>query len=120
MNPQLRILADENISRRIVSELRTAGYDTSWIVEIMPSAPDAKVISHAVVEQRLVLTSDVGLASATLRLGASHFGTILLRLPEISQDAAAELLLSTLAMRDDWQKLHSVLERAKLRTRSIV
>jgi predicted nuclease of predicted toxin-antitoxin system len=119
MSSKLRILADENISRRIVTELRSAGYDASWIVEIMTSATDEKVVSYAIEERRLVLTSDVGLASATLRLGAGHFGTILLRLPAVSQDAAANILLRTLATREDWHKLHAVLESSRLRTRPI-
>jgi predicted nuclease of predicted toxin-antitoxin system len=120
MSSRLSILADENISRRIVTGLRSAGYDTSWIVEIMPSATDEKVINYAIEERRLVLTSDVGLASATLRLGASHYGTILLRLPAVSQDAAAEILLNTLVTREDWHKLHAVLESSRLRTRPLV
>jgi predicted nuclease of predicted toxin-antitoxin system len=119
MSIPLRILADENISRKVVTSLREAGYETTWVTEFMPGSNDLEVIAQSIQDQRLILTSDIGLASATLKLEVKHFGTLLLRLADLDQDSVAKLLLSALATRDDWHSSHSVLEKTKLRTRPI-
>lgn len=85
--------------------------------EIAPSSDDDIVIQIALSENRVLITSDVRLASRTLWEPQSNIPTILLRLESLDHRIAAKLVATTLQQRSDWHMLHSVISPQKLRTR---
>jgi predicted nuclease of predicted toxin-antitoxin system len=113
----MRFLVDENLSRALVTAMRAEGWDVDWIVELAPSVSDDVVIQIAIRSNRVLLTSDIELASRTLWEAQSNVATLLLRLDSLDAQTVAELVTSTLKQRTDWEHLHCVLTPQKLRTR---
>ena len=75
-----RFLADENVPRRALAALRTAGHDVLAIGETAPGTPDERVLATARDEGRILLTfdRDVGELIYVQRVPAPT-GIILLR-----------------------------------------
>jgi predicted nuclease of predicted toxin-antitoxin system len=117
---EVLILADENIAGVFVAALRKHGNDVEWIKELNPSAPDEWVLERAISTRRLLVTTDIELASTSLQLGKDTSGTVLLRhfdKPTIHQ---AEGLALELERRTDWHSRHTVVTPEKVRTRLFV
>jgi uncharacterized protein with PIN domain len=113
----MRFLVDENLSGFYVAELRLRGFDVSWMTEVAPSADDDVVVQIALSETRVLLTSDIELASRTLWEPESNVATILLRLGSLEYRVAAKLVAETISMRSDWPSIHAVITPRRLRTR---
>ena len=54
----MRILADANIGRFIVTALRDAGHDVVWMYEDDRRMADPNILARAVREDRLLVTYD--------------------------------------------------------------
>ena len=54
-----RILADENVDRAIVDQLRADGHDVEYIEEVAKSDDDYPVLNRAITERRVLLTRDL-------------------------------------------------------------
>jgi predicted nuclease of predicted toxin-antitoxin system len=113
----MRFLVDENLSGFYASELRKQGWDVKWMTEVAPSADDDVVIGIALSEDRIILTSDIHLASRTLWEPQSNVPTILLRLASVEYRAAARLVVVKLLERIDWHTIHAVITPDKVRIR---
>jgi predicted nuclease of predicted toxin-antitoxin system len=116
----MHILADENIASQLVVGLRAESWDVDWIAESQPSIPDDKVIQIAKTKNRILPTSDVELASRTLRLPAWSVPTILVRMGTMPPAHFAVVLITTLKKRTDWQNVHAVLTPQKLRVKMLI
>jgi predicted nuclease of predicted toxin-antitoxin system len=49
-------LADENLPRQIVEQLRGLGHDVTWAAELCPGMDDADWLTIAHREQRILIT----------------------------------------------------------------
>lgn len=78
----MRLLLDQHYSPRIASELRNRGHDVASVEEDphLRDRGDRGVWSHALAEQRAVLTEDVRDFTLLVRewaaAGESHFGVV--------------------------------------------
>ena len=92
-------LANENISRATVYELRRAGHDVVWIAEDSPTIKDDVILLRASAEQRIIITfdSDYGEPIFHKRL-PSPLGVIYLRLNTTDETEPARLILRYLAV----------------------
>ena len=108
-------LANENFPRIAVEALRSAGYDTAWIVEIAPGSDDDDVLARAYRDRRILLTFDKDFGDLAVRRGTQACrGVILFRLFLLPQNLA-ETVVSTIASRDDWENHLSIVEPARVR-----
>jgi predicted nuclease of predicted toxin-antitoxin system len=65
----VRILANENIPRATVVQLREAGHDVESIADVAAGAPDSVVVERAVRDDRIVLTFDRDYGDLIFRQG---------------------------------------------------
>jgi predicted nuclease of predicted toxin-antitoxin system len=89
----LRLKTDENMPRRAVTFLRTAGHDVPTAVEEgLAGRPDAEVLARCRSEGRVLITLDLDFADIRRYLPADHAGVILLRPRTDGAEAIAQLL----------------------------
>jgi predicted nuclease of predicted toxin-antitoxin system len=73
----VRILADENIPRSVLTWLRSEGHEVTSASEVGIGDPDTRWLTFAESERRSILTSDKD-------FGDTCFGIILLRLDDVA------------------------------------
>jgi predicted nuclease of predicted toxin-antitoxin system len=67
----VRWLVDECVDAGLVSHLRAAGHDVVYMAEVAPAASDAKVMTLAQAETRVLLTEDKDFGDLIFRRGRS-------------------------------------------------
>ena len=78
----MRLLLDQHYSPRIATELRNSGHDVASVEEDphLRDRGDREVWSHAIAEQRVLLTENVRHFAPLIResavAGESHFGVV--------------------------------------------
>jgi predicted nuclease of predicted toxin-antitoxin system len=110
----MKLIADENVSRILVDDLRSHGHDIIWMKLRNPGAPDEEVIRIAAEEGRVLITSDKGFGDRVVRRGVS-VGVILLRLHSLGPEEFARVASRTILSRDDWEGHLSVIEPHRIR-----
>jgi predicted nuclease of predicted toxin-antitoxin system len=80
----MRLFADENVARTIVTRLRDLGHDVLYASEIQPGAADANWLTQAEAEGRPILTSDKDFGDLIFRDHLTSHGVILLRLGDMA------------------------------------
>lgn len=76
----MNLLADENVDRQIVEQLRLDGHDVLYIAEFEPSISDNIVFDRANERSALLLTEDKDFGEIVFRDGhLSSGGVVLLR-----------------------------------------
>ena len=84
---QLRLLADENISPKVVRFLRQHGIDITDVKELgWQGQADDILLAKARQEQRFVLTYDSDFGMLAIPLGKPYHGIIYLRLRTLQPD----------------------------------
>ena len=76
----MKFLADEGVDKSIVTMLRGAGFDISYILELIPGAADEIVLELAFSQQRILITQDKDFGELVFRLHQPHHGIVLIRL----------------------------------------
>jgi predicted nuclease of predicted toxin-antitoxin system len=103
-----KFLLDENVDARLSVFLRGLGHDVQAIGVDYPNAPsDVEVLSIALHEQRIVLTSDQDFGELVIRDGLPHAGVMLLRLR--SQQLAYVQTRIQVALSDNEDRLNDFL-----------
>ncbi len=100
----MRILADENMMRESVAELRATDHDVHWAREIYRGRPDADLLAIATADARLLITYDNDYGELVrLHNVPAPYGVILFRIhDDVPQDAEIKFVAGTVAIRDDW------------------
>jgi len=98
MFQRLRLLADENISPKVVQFLREHGIDVADVKELgWQGEKDDILLAKAYQDQRFVLTYDSDFGTLAIHLGKSYYGIIYLRLrilrPDYVNSIIAKLLI---------------------------
>ena len=84
----MRLLANENLSRSVIQDLRRSGHDVLSVKEAMRAADDAAILARAQADHRIVVTHDKGLGEMAFRYGLpADGGVVLLRLTGASPEA---------------------------------
>ena len=116
----MRILADENMFGSVVRALRDTGHDVLFIREVTPGISDDEVLSLALQQDRLLLTSDKEFASrASQAKHAGLAGIVLLRFGGIGLETTARLVTEAINSRSDWRGHIAVLEPHSSRMRRL-
>ena len=117
----LRFVANENVSRTVIHELRARGYDVLSVKESMRAADDTSVLARAQAEQRIVLTHDKGFGELAFRYGLpATCGVILIRMTGMNSDADNRRVLDAIDSPVDFQGHFSVITDDRIRTRRLL
>lgn len=96
----MRFLVDENLSRRLVTALATAGHDVVHVADLdLRSAPDVDILKAARARGRTIISSDTDFGTLLAEERASAPSMILMR--RLSNRRADELSALILANLDD-------------------
>lgn len=116
----LRLVANENVSRTVIQELRNRGHDVLSIKESMRAADDASILSRAQAEHRIVLTHDKGFGELAFRYGLpATCGVILVRLSGTTSEADNRRVLDAIDSPVDFRGHFSVVTDDRIRTRRL-
>ena len=88
----MKLLADENVSRLVVSRLRDAGYDVSLVPQDQRGSPDEMVLALAEADRRIVLTEDRDFGEPVIRKKLPVLGVVLLELDQLSNESEDRVL----------------------------
>lgn len=106
-----RLLADENIGRPTILQLRRRGFDVVSISELSPSATDKNVLALACEQDRWLLTFDRDYGDLIFRQGyAAPPGVVYLRFVPANPDESTDVVVATLERFGD-QRLFVVVGR---------
>jgi Domain of unknown function (DUF5615) len=93
----VRLLADQNVHRRVVVRLREAGYGVEYIQETMPGRLDPDILARADIGELIFITGDKGFGDWTFNKGLPTPRAILLtRLPHPDWSDTADRLIAIL------------------------
>ena len=111
----MRLLADENLSGRMVGVLRDRGHDVTWVRLDAPGSVDERVLARAASEERVLVTADKDFGELAFRerLPAGS-GVILLRLRG-SAEARTAALVAAVEAREDWTGQFAVVTNNRIR-----
>lgn len=116
----MRLLANENLPREVVSSLRDAGHDVAWVRETAAGATDLAVLEMARVEGRLLLTLDVDFATLAFRGGPIAAGGIVLLRPRAIEPSRLSTQIATALARElPWQVSFVTVEPDRIRVRPL-
>lgn len=116
----MRILANENLPRPVVTALRDAGHDVVWVRESMPGAADSEVLAVAQTGHRVVLTADLDFGELAFRSGLpAQCGVVLIRLDWNDPAADNLAIVTAVASKSDWSGVFAVVERDRIRVRPL-
>lgn len=76
----MRLLVDENLSRRLVTALALAGHDAVHVADLdLRSAPDTDILETATAQDRIIISSDTDFTTLLAEMRASAPSMILVR-----------------------------------------
>ena len=117
----MRFLADENVSATVIAELRKAGHDVFSVMESMRAAKDLEVISHARLENRILITHDKDFGELAFKLGMTvSSGIVLIRLTGSSPEQDNPHILKVLLSQIDFAGKFTVITDDKIRVRPLL
>lgn len=85
----MRFIIDENAGPRLANWLTENGHDVISVYDEMPGIADEDILSIAVKEDRIVVTSDKDFGDLVFRNKLPHKGVILMRL--VNESSANKL-----------------------------
>ncbi len=116
----LRLIANENVSRTVIQELRSLGHDVISVKESVRAADDFSILARAQAEGRTVVTHDKGFGELAFRYGLpATCGVILLRLSGTSAEADNRRVLDAINSPVEFLGHFSVVTEDRIRTRSL-
>ena len=112
----MKFLADVNIEKSIVDELRSLGYDTRWVAEDNPYLDDMSIFRIAQKENYILLTNDKDFGEIVFRQKLIPSGIILFRIKGQDSKEKVKLLKKLLASHGDKvMKYFTVITKKKFR-----
>jgi predicted nuclease of predicted toxin-antitoxin system len=113
----VRWLADENIQRPLVHELRGAGHDVIYAAEFAPQTEDVSLADMAIADGRILLTEDKDFGEIAFKDRHDVPGIVLLRFADPSWEPKWRRLLELIAAEADALcRRFTVLEETRVRT----
>jgi len=116
----MRFLADENVSRYVIEQLRARGFEVISIRETTSGLPDKDVLATADAEDCILLTEDRDFGELVIRQRLDVRGMILLELDRLSNATEADVVTEVVAAHAD--KLFGnliVIEPGRIRIRPL-
>ncbi len=118
----MRFLVDNALSYKLAEGLRVAGHDVVHLREIgLQSAPDSEVLSRAILEDRVIISTDMDFGDLLAMKELSRPSVILFRRVARKNDLRLALILKNLtAIRADLEQGSVViLESSRIRIRQL-
>jgi len=116
----MRLLANENLSRSVIQDLRRRGHDVLSVKEAMRAADDAAILARAQAEHRIVVTHDKGFGELAFRYGLpADCGVVLFRLTGASSEADNRRAVEALSSGVEFGGHFSVVTDDRIRTRRL-
>ena len=116
----MRFLANENVPGPVVRALRELGRDVLWANEDLAGETDRVALARAQTDQRVTVTCDTDFGELAFRSGLpATFGVVLLRIQWSDPATDNAIAVSALTSRDDWTGVFAVVERDRIRIRSL-
>jgi predicted nuclease of predicted toxin-antitoxin system len=119
MIEQENFLADENIPRLVILQLRELGFNVISITETSPSIKDTEVISMATHLDTIILTADKDFGELAFKHSLPVPGIILLRLGGLTPDEMAHITCTALIKHLNWRGSISVITKDAIKIRSL-
>lgn len=112
----MKFLADVNIEKLIIDELKTLGYDIIWITDENPYLDDMNIIKIAQKENRILLTNDKDFGEIVFRQKLISSGIVLFRIKGQDTRKKLKLLRKVLiSHKDKISKHFVVITKEKIR-----
>jgi predicted nuclease of predicted toxin-antitoxin system len=80
----MKLFADENMARAIVSKFRDKGHDVMYASEVEPGAADTDWLERAEQDGRIIITSDKDFGDLIFRDRLTSHGVVMLRLNDMT------------------------------------
>jgi predicted nuclease of predicted toxin-antitoxin system len=117
----VKIVADENVDKVIVDQLRADGHDVLFIGESDAGIDDHTVLDRSLRARRVLLTADKDFGDLIFRQGLLHSGVLLLRLAGVSPEMKAGLVAATFDQHgEELSSGFAVLNKRILRFRKLI
>jgi predicted nuclease of predicted toxin-antitoxin system len=116
----VKVKLDENLSSRLKPDLTALGFDVETVIdEGLQGREDSEIASHCCIEDRMLLTLDVGFGDLRKYRPGTHPGIILLRPLSTGPSAVKDLLNGFLSATDLREFAHClvVVEPGRVRIR---
>ena len=94
----MRLLADENLERRVVEALTAAGHDVACVHPRMCGSGDDFILAWATSEKRVVVTDDKDFGELVTRHQRPAYAVLLLRLDDMDVLDKATYLCDLLSL----------------------
>jgi predicted nuclease of predicted toxin-antitoxin system len=91
----VRFLADECCPAQVVSALRAAGHDVSYLLERIPGAADPTAAALAEAEDRVLITEDFDFGELVVRHRVALPGLVILALIGLQMTTRVRRVLET-------------------------
>jgi predicted nuclease of predicted toxin-antitoxin system len=88
----LRFLVDVNVGLAVANDLRDTGHDVVFAGDFDWCMPDAKMLSLAFREQRIIITLDTDFGELVYHSHQPHAGVLLLRMPGANREERVEMV----------------------------
>jgi predicted nuclease of predicted toxin-antitoxin system len=116
----MRLLANENVSARVIQALRQRGHDVLSAKESMRGESDSAVLQLARREGRLVVTHDKDFGELAFRNHLpAECGILLLRLSGADPASDNRRVLEAIESRQDWAGHFAVVTDDQIRIRPL-
>ncbi len=93
----MKLLADQNVHRRVVARLREGGFDVEFILETMPGCLDEEILARCDIGNLVLITGDKGFGDWIFNKGLPRPRTVLLsRLPHREWEGTAARIIALL------------------------
>ena len=93
----MKLLADQNVHRRVVLRLREAGYDVEFILETMPGRTDEQILARPDIGRLIFITGDKGFGDWIFNLGLpAPLAVLYSRLPQPDWAVTVDRLIAVL------------------------
>jgi len=94
----MKLLADLNISPRVVTLLRRAGHDVTRVGDVLdPRAADDTILDHAAQSEAVLLSQDQDFSAILAGRGARGPSLVNLRLSIVEAEFTAKIIVAVLA-----------------------
>jgi len=115
----IKLLADENISKKAVEVLKSKGIDITSVVDLSQGLSDRAVIELANDENRVIITFDKDFGQFIYRERLKVAGLILLRFAPTSSENIAERIQHMLAQQISPKNKLIVVREDRIRVTSL-
>lgn len=75
----MKFVADENVEKAVIEELRRSGHDIVAVRDVLRGAADDVVLQFANTEDRILLTNDTDFGQMVFQLRLATRGIVLIR-----------------------------------------